>query len=163
MILSIIAAVGRNGEIGRNGDLLCRLPADMKRFREITLGHTVIMGRKTFVSLPEGPLPDRRNVIISRNRDFSVSGAEVYFSLDAAFAGLHEEKEVYVIGGGEVYAQTISVAKKLYITEIDADFPDADTFFPDVACSAWRETGRLIFPACKGKTSSFAFADYERI
>ena len=141
MTISIIAAIGRNNEIGKNGSLFCHLPADLKHFKEITSNHAVIMGRKTFESLPKGPLPNRRNMVVSRNSGLKIEGAEVYPSPDAAFIRLIDENEVFVIGGGQIYRQVLPVADKLYLTKIDADFPEADVFFPEIDFSVWRETG----------------------
>ena len=162
MTISIIAAIGRNGEAGKNGGLLCHLPADLKHFKEITSGHTVIMGRKTFESLPKGPLPNRRNMVVSRNSGLKIEGAEVYPSPDAAFMGLIDENEVFVIGGGQIYRQVLPVADKLYLTKIDADFPEADVFFPEIDFSVWRETGRETFLADEKNPYSFSFLEYER-
>ncbi|MDR1631314.1 MAG: dihydrofolate reductase [Dysgonamonadaceae bacterium] len=163
MIISIIAATGRNNEIGKAGNLLCHLPADLKRFKEITSGHTVIMGRKTFESLPKGPLPNRRNMIISRNAGLRIEDAEVYPSLDAAFIKLIDENEVFIIGGAQIYEQTLALADKLYLTKIHADFPEADAFFPTIDFSVWRKTGRETFPADEKHPYSFSFLEYERL
>ncbi|MDR2621931.1 MAG: dihydrofolate reductase [Dysgonamonadaceae bacterium] len=162
MIISIIAATGRNNEIGKNGDLLCRLPADLKHFKDITSGHTIIMGRKTFESLPKGPLPNRRNIVISRNAGLKIEGAEVYPSLDYAFIRLIDENEVFIIGGAQIYEQALPIADKLYLTKIYADFPEADAFFPEIDFSLWRETGRETFTADDKNRYSFAFVEYER-
>jgi dihydrofolate reductase len=163
MTISIIAAIGRNNETGKNGDLLCRLPADLKHFKKITSGHTVIMGRKTFESLPKGLLPNRRNIVVSRNASMKIEGAEVYPSLDAAFIKLIDENEVFIIGGAQIYEQTLALADKLYLTKIHADFPEADIFFPKIDFSAWRETGRETFLADEKNPYSFSFLEYERL
>ncbi|GHT62239.1 dihydrofolate reductase [Bacteroidia bacterium] len=162
MIISMIAAIGRNSEIGKSGDLLCHLPADLKHFKEISSGHTVIMGRKTFESLPKGPLPNRRNIVISRNAGLKIEGAEVYPSLDYAFIKLIDENEVFIIGGAQIYEQTLPVADKLYLTKIHADFPEADAFFPKIDFSVWRETSRETFFADEKNRYSFSFIEYER-
>ena len=162
MIISIVVATGRNNEIGINGGLLCHLPADLKRFKEITSGHTVIMGRKTFESLPKGPLPNRRNVVISRNPDLKIEGVEVYPSLDYAFIILIDEEEVFIIGGEQIYEQTLPIADKIYLTKIHADFPEADVFFPKIDLSVWRETNRETFFADEKNPYSFSFIEYER-
>jgi dihydrofolate reductase len=160
MIISIIAAIGRNNEIGKNGNLLCRLPADLKHFQAITSDRAVIMGRKTFESLPKGPLPNRRNMVISRNAGLKIEGAEVYPSLDAAFIKLIAENEVFVIGGALIYEQALPVADKLYLTKIHAAFPEADTFFPKIDFSVWRETGRETFSADEKNPYAFSFLEY---
>jgi dihydrofolate reductase len=162
MTISIIAALGKNNEIGKDNELLCRLPADLKRFKTITSGHTVIMGRKTFESLPNGPLPNRRNIIISRNAQLSIEGAEVYSSLDYVLLKSINETEVFIIGGAQIYAQALPIADKLYITRIHAAFPEADAFFPPIDWSIWKETGREPFPADEKNPYSFTFFEYEK-
>ena len=163
MIISIIVALGKNSEIGKGNELLCHLPADLKRFKSITSGHTVIMGRKTFESLPNGALPNRRNIIISRNPVLTVEGVEVYSSLDHAFLKCMSEEEVFIIGGAQIYAQALPVADKLYITRIHADFPKADVFFPVIDRNRWKETGRESFPADEKNPYPLSFVEYERL
>jgi len=162
MIISLIAVLGKNNEIGKGNELLCRLPSDLKRFKAITSGHTVIMGRKTFESLPKGPLPNRRNIIISRNPQFVIEGSEVYSSLDYAFLKCINEPEVFIIGGAQIYAQALPVADKLYITRIHAAFPEADVFFPLIDRNKWKETGRETFSADEKNPYPFTFLEYER-
>lgn len=162
MKISIVVAVGKNNEIGKNNKLLCRLPADLKRFKEITLEHTVIMGRKTVESLPKGPLPNRRNIVVSRNKNRTIEGAEVYSSLDYALLKSMDEDEVFIIGGAQIYAQALPIADKLYLTRIHAGFPDADAFFPEIDRSVWREIHRETFPADEKNPHSFTFLEYER-
>lgn len=128
--VNIIAAVCRNGAIGRNGDLLFHISADLRRFKQLTMGHPIIMGRKTFESFPKGPLPGRRNIVISRRSDYAPDGAEVYASPAEALAACGDVDEVFVIGGGQIYAEFMPLADCLMLTEIDADVADADTFFP---------------------------------
>ena len=162
MIISLIAALGRNNEIGKGNDLLCHLPADLKHFKEITLGHTVIMGRKTFDSLPKGALPNRRNVVISRNPELKIKGAEVFSSLDQALLKSINEIEVFIIGGAQIYEHSLPFADKLYITRIHAAFPEADVFFPSIDFKIWNETGRETFPADEKNPYSFSFIEYEK-
>ncbi|MCL1934337.1 MAG: dihydrofolate reductase [Candidatus Azobacteroides sp.] len=162
MILSLIAVLGKNNEIGKDNRLLCRLPSDLKRFKAITSGHTVIMGRKTFESLPNGPLPNRRNIIISRNKALVVEGAEVYSSLDYALLKSGNETEVFITGGAQIYAQALPIADKLYITRIHAAFPEADTFFPSLDWNNWKETDQETFPADEKNSYPFTFFEYER-
>jgi len=162
MIISIIAAIGKNNEIGKDNELLCRLPSDLKRFKALTSGHTVVMGRKTFESLPNGALPNRRNIIISRNPALAIEGAEVYSSLDYALLKCIGEAEVFIIGGAQIYAQTLPVADKLYLTRIHAAFPEADAFFPVIDRDSWKETGRETFPADEKNPHSFSFVEYEK-
>ncbi|GHT39966.1 dihydrofolate reductase [Bacteroidia bacterium] len=162
MTISIIVATGKNNEIGKGNDLLCRLPADLKHFKEITSGHPVIMGRKTFDSLPKGPLPNRKNIVISRNKDLKIEGATIYSSLDYALIKLMDEDEVFIIGGAQIYAQILPDADKLYLTKIHAGFPEADVFFPDIHYSEWREVSRETHLADENHPYSFTFVEYER-
>ena len=147
MKLAIVVAIAQDGAIGRGGDLLWHLPADLKRFKALTTGHTILMGRKTFESLPKGALPNRRNVVISHHTA-SLPGAEVYPSIaDALEALLSLDEEVYVIGGGEIYRQLLPSVERIYLTRVEATFPDADTFFPELDMSLWREVERTYFAA----------------
>lgn len=133
MKISIIAAIGKNRELGRSGKIPWHISEDFQRFKEITSGHPVIMGRKTWESLPVKPLPNRYNIIITKDENYSAENAKVACSLDDALrlAKLAQDNdEIFVIGGGQIYQQAISLADKLYLTVIDKDF-DADTFFPD--------------------------------
>lgn len=136
MNISMIAAIGRNNELGKDNDLIFHFKSDMKFFRETTTGSTVVMGRKTFESLPK-VLPNRRNIVISRNEDLKIEGAEVCQSVDEAL-GLCKNDNVFVIGGGKIYAEFLKYADKLYLTEIEADCPEADTFFPEFDKSQWK-------------------------
>jgi dihydrofolate reductase len=135
--LVLIAAVANNGVIGRGNDLVFRDPADQRHFRAATMGHPVVMGRRTWDSLPDRfrPLPGRRNVVLSRDAGFVAAGAEVCPSLDAALALLADVPRVFVIGGGEVYAQALPHADELMLTEVDAAL-DGDRHFP-----AWERDG----------------------
>jgi len=162
MIISLIAVLGKNNEIGKGNNLLCHLPSDLKHFKEITLGHTVIMGRKTFDSLPKGALPNRRNVVISRNPELKIRGAEVYSSLDYALLKSINEFEIFIIGGAQIYEYSLPFADKLYITRIHAAFPEADVFFPSIDFSIWNETFREPFSADEKNPYSFSFIEYEK-
>ncbi len=136
MTLSIIAALGSNRAIGRDNGLLWHLPGDLPRFKRLTTGHPVIMGRKTFESIGT-PLPNRLNIVVTRNPLLHIDGVTVCHSLDDAIAcataGIPPDGEVFVIGGGDIYAQALGRADKLYLTEVDDAPVDADTFFPDYA------------------------------
>lgn len=130
-MISIIAVIGKNRELGKDNHLLWNIPSDLKRFREITKGHPVIMGRKTFQSIGH-PLPNRTNIVISREKE--IPGVIVVHSLDEAIEKANSTpgvEEIFVIGGGSVYAQAIGRADRLYLTVVDAAAPGADTFFPD--------------------------------
>jgi len=139
--ISIIVAIAQNFAIGKNNDLLFHLPNDLKRFKQITTGYPVIMGRNTLLSLPKGALPNRRNIVITDNPDEKFERCEMVFSIDEAIAAVKEEKEAFVIGGGMIYRQFYPVAGKLYLTVVHKDF-DADVFFPEVNYTEWKETFR---------------------
>lgn len=129
-MLSIIVAIAQNNAIGKAGQLLYHLPNDLKRFKVLTTGHTIIMGRKTFESLPNGALPNRQNLVLSHDTTLSLPGAEVFPTLEAVLATCPNNEEIFVIGGVSVYRQALPFADKLYITLFDDNPMDADTFFP---------------------------------
>ena len=128
MSVSMIAAVGKNLELGKNNDLIWHFKEDMKFFKDTTMGHTVVMGRKTFESLPKA-LPGRKNIVISSNAQYQAQGATVVSSIEEALQ-IADNEEVFVIGGGKIYAEFLPYADKLYLTEINAECADADTYFP---------------------------------
>lgn len=128
MSVSMIAAVGKNLELGKNNNLIWHFKEDMKFFKDTTMGHTVVMGRKTFESLPKA-LPGRKNIVISSNAEYQAQGATVVTSVEEALQ-IADNEEVFVIGGGKIYAEFLPYADKLYLTEIDAECADADTYFP---------------------------------
>lgn len=138
--LNIIVAVDNKSAIGRRGDLIYKISADLRRFKELTTGHAVIMGRKTWESLPKGALPGRRNMVISRNADYRAAGAEVFTSLDAAVSALSPGQRAFIIGGASIYKEALPLADNLYLTEIDAVADDADTFFPEFDRTLWDVT-----------------------
>ena len=161
-MVSIIVAVGENNETGYRNGLLWRLPADLKRFRELTTGHTVVMGRKTFESLPNGPLPNRRNVVLSRNPYFSHENCLVFSSLDEALIKLSSEQKVYIIGGSQIYCQTLPCASMLYLTRVHASFPEADTFFPEFDRTKWIKRSEETHPADEKNKYSYTFYEYKK-
>lgn len=138
MSISIVVAVTSDGAIGNQGNLLYHISEDLKNFKRTTMGHPIIMGRKTFESLPSGPLPGRRNIVISRNPGFRPDGVDVYTSLTSALASLDPETEAMVIGGGQLYRLAMPLVSKMYLTEIEAVAPEADTFFPAIDPTEWR-------------------------
>lgn len=160
--LSIIVAIASNYAIGFENKLLYWLPNDLKRFKALTTGHTIIMGRKTFESLPKGALPNRRNIVLSR-QDLIFPGAERYASLKEALAQCREEEEVFIIGGASVYQEAMPLTDKLYITHIDNQPEQADAFFPEILPSEWKETGRENHPTDEKHLYPYAFVDYQRI
>jgi dihydrofolate reductase len=139
MTVTLIASVGRNGVIGRDGDLAVRIPADLRRFKALTMGHTLVMGRRTWDSIGRA-LPGRRTIVITRQPAWSADGAEVAGSVEAALR-LAGSSEVFVVGGGEIYAQTLDRADALELTEVDAA-PDGDTVFPPFDRTTWCEVAR---------------------
>ena len=159
--LSLIAAVARNGAIGRGNELLFREPADQRHFREATMGCPIIMGRKTWDSLPARfrPLPGRRNLVLSRAVIWLAEGAEVVSSLDAALARVADAGKVFVIGGAELYALALPRADELVLTEVDADLP-GDVFFPPWDRSQFAETSRRSAVSAAGLP--YAFVRYQR-
>lgn len=161
-IISIIAAVDRHMAIGFENKLLFWLPNDLKRFKALTTGNTIIMGRKTFESLPKGALPNRRNVVLSSNPSADCPGAEIFPSLEAALGSCQENEKVYIIGGASVYRQALPLADELCLTEIDATAEQADAFFPEVAPAVWREKSREAHPADEKHLCSYAFVNYVR-
>jgi dihydrofolate reductase len=133
-MISIIAAIGKNRELGKDNKLLWHIPEDMKRFKELTTGNVVIMGRKTYESLPESfrPLPKRTNIVITRDKNYSDRGVIVSNSIEAAINEAKKlDKETFIIGGAQIYSQSIKYADKLYLTLVDKTYGDADAFFPD--------------------------------
>lgn len=130
-MISIIVAVGKNREIGRKNELLFEIPEDMKRFIDVTKGHTVVMGEKTFKSIGK-PLPGRKNIVVTLDKNYKAKGCETRYSLDDVLKESKKaDEEIFVIGGGQIYKLSLPYADKLYITEIDSEVPDADTYFPD--------------------------------
>ncbi len=140
MTLNLIAAVTRDLAIGLDGNLLYPVSEDLRRFKSLTMGHPIIMGRKTFESFPKGPLPGRRNIIVTRDRGYAAPGAEVCHSLDEALSAVADADVAFVIGGGQLYAEAIGHADNLLLTVIEADRPDADTFFPEINPDCWAKT-----------------------
>ena len=158
-MISIIAAVARNRAIGLQNKLLYWLPNDLKRFKALTTGHTIIMGRNTFLSLPKGALPNRRNVVLSRTVA-EIPGCDVYPSLAAALQSCRPDEDVYIIGGASVYEQALPLADRLCLTEVDDTPAAADAFFPDY--SGWQEVSREAHEKDERHTLRYAFVDYEK-
>ena len=134
--LSMIVAAAEDGAIGRGGDLIWRISADLKRFKAITMGHTIIMGRKTWDSLPKGALPGRRNVVVTRDEAFAAVGADVYHSLEEAVASCNGQ-EAFIIGGAQIYGQSLPMVERLYLTKVFASYSDADAHFPMLNDDDW--------------------------
>lgn len=163
--LSLIAAVARNGAIGKDNALLWRLPEDLQFFKRTTLGCPVIMGRKTYDSIGR-PLPGRRNIVVTRNPQWQAAGVDAVTSLDAALALVLDAPKVFVIGGAQLYAQALPLADELVMTEVDANY-DGDTFFPEWDKAAFIEVSREAHHAAPpqgpdGQGMGYAFVVYQR-
>ena len=155
--ISIIAAVDSHMAIGFENKLLFWLPNDLKRFKTLTTGNTIIMGRKTFESLP-----NRRNIVLSSNPDLQCSGAEVFASLDSALKSCQENEHIFIIGGASIYHQALPLADELCLTEIDSIAPQADAFFPEVSPTIWHEKSREVHLADEKHLCPYAFVNYVR-
>lgn len=160
--ISIIVAVAKNRAIGFQNKLIYWLPNDLKRFKALTTGHTVIMGRNTFLSLPKGALPNRRNIVLSRQENIEFAGAEKYASLEEALNHCRAEEEVYIIGGASVYKQAIGMADRICLTLVEDTPLQADAFFPEIDEREWKEIGRDAHPSDEKHLYSYTFIDYER-
>jgi dihydrofolate reductase len=160
-MITIIAAVADNNALGKNNQLIWHLPSDLKRFKKVTSNHHVIMGRKTYESLGK-PLPNRTNIIISRNTDFKAEGCVVVNSLQAAVEAAKKDENPYILGGAEIYQQAILFADKLDITFVHHQF-EADAFFPKISKSVWKETSREDFKADEINIYDYSFVTYQRI
>ncbi|MSU44975.1 dihydrofolate reductase [Candidatus Nomurabacteria bacterium] len=162
-MISLIAAIGKNNELGKGNDLLWRFPADQKHFREITSGNTVIMGRKTFESIGR-PLPNRRNVVITRDANYKQKGVEIVHSFAGALDLFPDQKEeIFIIGGAEIYKQIMPVADKLYITHIEAEDNEATSFFPEIIPIVWNEISHEEHQSDEKNPLSYTFSIYEKI
>ena len=159
--ISIIVAISENNAIGKNNELLVNLPDDLKRFKQITSGHTVIMGRRTFLSLPKGALPNRRNMVITDVPGETFENCEMVSSIEEALTACDEKDESFIIGGGMVYKQFLPHARRLYITRLHQEF-EGDTFFPQINFDEWDETERIKFPADGRNPVAYSFLIYER-
>lgn len=159
--ISIIVAMGANRAIGQNKAMPWHLSADLKRFKTLTSGHTVIMGRKTLESLPNGPLPNRRNIVLSERLTEIPKGVEKADSIKQALAMVENESEVFVIGGGSIYEQFLDQTDKLYLTIIEADF-EADTFFPPIDFRKWEIIEKEVMDNDQQVNFVYRFETYER-
>lgn len=162
MTISIIVAATSDLAIGARGDMLYHIPADLRRFRNLTMGHPVVMGRKTFESLPGGALPGRRNIVITRNPEFRAPDAETSASLEAALRACGDESP-FIIGGGEIYRQAMPAASEIQFTEIMVRrAQDADTFFPAIDAAIWRLAEESPVQTDPKSGVSFRFLTYRR-
>jgi len=162
MRVSAVVAASENGVIGREGGLPWHVSSDLKLFKEITLGKPVIMGRRTWESLPRKPLPGRRNIVITRRADFVAESAELVHSVDEALAVCAGEAEVSIIGGGQVYAEAMSRTDRIYLTRIHLDV-DGDTFLPELKASEWHEVERRRFARGERDDAEFTLIVMDRM
>lgn len=162
-MISLIAAIGKNNELGKGNTLLWKLPADMQFFIKKTSGHPVIMGRKTFESIGR-PLPKRRNIVITRDLNYKKDGIEVVHSLEEALKLFPDKKEeIFIIGGAEIYKQVMPVAERLYITHIEAEDRGADAFFPEIIPVVWNEISHEEHRPDEKNPLPYTFSIYEKI
>ena len=161
-MVSIIVAIAQNGTIGDKNALLWHIKEDMRFFRTTTSGHPVIMGRKTFESLPKGALPNRRNIVLSRQEGLHYENAECYRSLEEALMQCDYTEDIYIIGGGELYKQTIGLATRIHLTLVDDIPTEADAFFPTLNPDEWIETIREDHPTDEKHAQTYTFIDYKR-
>lgn len=160
-MIIIIAAIGNNNELGKDNQLLWHLPADLQRFKELTSNHPIIMGRKTYQSIGK-PLPNRTNIVVSRKEDWFEEGILIVPSLKEAIKHAKRiDTDAFVIGGGDIYSQTIDVADRLEITQVDFS-TDADTFFPKIDERIWQKTNEIHYPKDEKHEYDFYFQTWER-
>ena len=159
-MLSLIVAIAENYAIGKKGDLLCHLPNDLKHFKQVTSGCTVLMGERTFFSLPKHPLPNRRNIVLTDVRGKTFEGAEAAYSIEELVSKVGADEEAFVIGGGMVYRQMMPLCDKLYITHIHHSWPDADTFFPEIDSAVWKQISAKRHEADENNPYDYTFAEY---
>lgn len=161
-MVTIIAAIAENNALGKNNQLIWHLPADLKRFKKTTLNHVVIMGRKTFESLGK-PLPNRTNILITRDKNYKAEGCVVVNSLKEALETASKEDEnPFILGGAEIYKQALPFTDKLDVTFVHHQF-EADVFFPEINKTIWKETSREDFKANENNKYNYSFVTFERI
>ena len=156
-----IVAVASDWAIGRQGELLCHLPTDMKHFKEVTMGHSIVMGRKTFESFPRRPLPGRQNIVITRNAQWQYPGVTVAHSVEEAIAAA-ETADVFIIGGADIYEQTLPMVDILHLTMIHARWASADAFFPELDMNEWQEVSREHHASDHRNAYEFDFVTLKR-
>ena len=170
-MISLIAAIGKNNELGKGNTLVWDMPNDLKYFRDTTAGHPVIMGRKTYESIGR-PMPNRRNIIITRDKNYSAPGIEVVNSLEEALKLCTSpqpspekgegDNEIFIIGGGDIYKQSMDLADRLYITHIEAEDKNAEVFFPEIIPIVWNEISREEHEPDEKNKYRYTFSVYER-
>ena len=155
MSVTILVAASDNGVIGANNKLPWHLPADLKRFKELTMGHPIIMGRKTFESIGK-PLPGRTNIVVTRQKEFQACGCMTVHSLEDALLYCEDAQEAFIVGGAEIYRQALPFADRIYLTRVHRNF-DGDTFLFDLDPATWKETSRQDFPADSKNPNPYSF------
>jgi len=158
--LSIIVAIGKNNEIGKDNNLLWRLSDDLKRFKQITTGHTIVMGRKTFESLPKGALPNRRNIVLTK-QDINIEGVEIVHSKEALFSIIASDEKVFIIGGASIYESFINEADTMHLTKVNASF-DADVYFPNFDETQWQLITKEEFSANEKNEYAYTYQYLKR-
>ena len=162
-MISIIVAISQENAIGKNGQLLCHLPSDLQHFKQITSGKTVVMGERTFFSLPKHPLPNRKNIVLTDVPNKTFEGAQSVYSIEEIVDLFSKtDEEIFIIGGGMVYRQMMPFADKLYITHIHHSWQDADTFFPEIDSNIWTLTQSETMPTDDKNPYDYSFAEYIR-
>ena len=161
-MISIIVAIAENLALGKNTDLLWHIPADLKRFKQITSGHPVIMGKRTWESLPRRPLPNRRNIVITDIPGEQIEGCEAVYSIGEAIAKCNADEENFIIGGASVYRQFLPHANRLYLTFVKKSF-EADVFFPEIDFSQWKLISKEDFPPDDVNDFAWSNETYDRI
>ncbi len=159
-MIIMIAAVAENNALGKNNDLLWHLPSDFKRFKELTSGHHIIMGRKTFESFPK-PLPNRTHIVVSRHKDYLLEGCIVVENLEKAIAICPKNEDSFIIGGGQIYSQSITLADELDITRVHHSF-EADVYFPEIDSDIWDLTSETFNPKDEKHLYDYTFQKYTR-
>jgi len=159
-MISLIVAVDSQYLIGKNNQLPWHLPADLKHFKTLTTGNTIIMGRKTYQSIGK-PLPNRRNIVVTRNKNFTAEGCEITDNLQEACKLCNASNEIFVIGGSEIFKEAIHFVNRLYVTHIDAAF-EGDTFFPEIDFQKWQKVEEFVFEADTKNLYNYSFVTYER-
>ncbi len=162
-MITIIAAIAKNNALGKDNDLIWHLPADLKRFKKVTTGHHILMGRTTFESIGK-PLPNRTTIIITRNKRYKKEGCKVAYSIEKALDIANEDKEIFIIGGAQIYKEAIEkgLVNRLDITRVHQEF-DADVFFPKINLKTWKEIYREDFKADKKNKYDYSFISYKKI
>jgi dihydrofolate reductase len=160
-MISIIVAVSEDWGIGKNNELLWHISEDLKRFKRLTTGNTIIMGKKTWESLPRRPLPGRTNIVLTDNQNEIIDGSITAYSIKDALDKCQKNEEVFIIGGGSIYRQFMAIADKLYITHVHKKAP-ADIYFPEIDLKLWQITGKEEFPADESNSIPYTYTIYER-